>query len=457
MNRVPAKRFVPHTLATLSAALLLAAVSGCGRSSATPESRTTPSSVPEALHVTRPQRQPLQRTIEEPGQIEAYEYTPIFSKIPGYVSEVCVDMDARVKGGDVLARLWVPELADEVREKDALVDKAKAELEQARAALKTAEAHYRTAVALESQAITERKRVQADRERWESEFTRVDALAKSRSIEWRVRDERLSQYKAAAAACEEVEAKIVSARAAREESEAQRLKAKADIEAAQAHLDVAKSQAQQAKTMLAYREVKAPYSGVITRRNVHTGHLRRSASASSGEPLFLMVRRDLVRIFVDVPEPEAPFVRQGTPVRLRIQALNDREFEAVVTRTSWALDPASRTLRTEIEVKNPNDELRPGMYAYAIITAEHANTFTLPAEALLRQDDTFYCWEYRDGKAVQTLVRPGLRMKDRVEVLKKRLPGPSGRWQDFTGSEQVLLGGIAALADGQEVSLAAAN
>ncbi|HEY7155546.1 MAG TPA: hypothetical protein VH575_16405, partial [Gemmataceae bacterium] len=104
MNRVPAKRFVPHTLATLSAALLLATASGCGqRSSATPESRTTPSSAPEALHVTQPQRQLLRRTIEEPGQIEAYEHTPIYSKIPGYVSEVCVDMDARVKRDDVLA------------------------------------------------------------------------------------------------------------------------------------------------------------------------------------------------------------------------------------------------------------------------------------------------------------------------------------------------------------------
>jgi RND family efflux transporter MFP subunit len=259
------------------------------------------------------------------------------------------------------------------------------------------------------------------------------------------------------AACEEVEAKILSAQASHNESKAQRDKAAADIEAAKAHLDVAKAQAKQAKTMLDYKDIKAPYSGVITRRNVHTGHLRRSASASSGEPLFLMVRRDVVRIFVDVPEPEAPFVRQGTPVRLRIQALNDREFEAKVTRTSWALDPASRTLRTEIEVPNPTDELRPGMYAYAIITAEHANTFTLPAEALLRQDDTFYCWEYRDGKAMQTLVRRGMRLKDRVEILKKRLPGPDGRWQDFTGDEQILLGSIAALADGQEVSIAVAQ
>jgi multidrug efflux pump subunit AcrA (membrane-fusion protein) len=169
------------------------------------------------------------------------------------------------------------------------------------------------------------------------------------------------------------------------------------------------------------------------------------------------VRRDRVRIFVDVPEPEAPFVRRGAPVRVRIQALNDREFEATVTRTSWALDPASRTLRTEIEVPNPKDELRPGMYAYAILTAEHADAFTLPAAALLRQDDAYYCWQFLDGKAVQTLVRPGPRIGPRIEVLKKRLPGPKGRWQDFTGGEQILLGDLAALADGQEVSIAAAN
>ncbi len=145
----------------------------------------------------------------------------------------------------------------------------------------------------------------------------------------------------------EIEAKIVSMQAARDESEAQRLKAKADIEAAQAHLRVAESQTRQAKTMLAYADIKAPYAGVITRRNVHTGHLRRAVSAGSGEPLFIVVRSDPLRIFVDVPEPEAPFVHKGTPVRLRIQALNDREFEAKVTRTSWVLDPVSRTLRRD--------------------------------------------------------------------------------------------------------------
>ncbi len=281
----------------------------------------------------------MRRVIEEPGQIEAYEHTPIYSKIPGYVSEVCVDMDARVKKDDVLARLWVPELRDEVREKEALVVQAQAGLEQARAALKAAEAHCRTAETLVDKAISERKRAVADRERWHSEYQRINELVDARSVDLRLRDEARNQFKAAEAACEEIEAKIESARAARDESVAQRHKSEADVEAARAHLRLAETQTQQAKTMLAYADIRAPYTGVITRRNVHTGHLRRSASAGSGEPLFLMVRRDRVRIFVDVPEPEAPFVRQGGPVRLRIQALNDREFEATVTRTSWRWTP----------------------------------------------------------------------------------------------------------------------
>jgi RND family efflux transporter MFP subunit len=445
-------------VSALAVNLLLAAASGCGDSaSATPGTQTARPSAPPALNVTHPERQAIQRTIEEPGQIEAYEQTPIYSKIPGYVSEVCVDMDARVERDQVLARLWVPEMADTVREKQALEAKARAGLEQARTARKVAEAHYRTALALVNQAMSERKRVEADRERWQSEYQRMRELVGTSSIDVRLHDEARNHFKSAVAACEEVETRIKSAEASREESEAQRQKAEADILAAQAHRDVAESQTRQAKTMLAYADIKAPYAGVITRRNVHTGHLRRAVSAGSGEPLFLMARRDRVRIFVDVPEREAPFVRQGAPVRLRIQALNDREFEAAVTRTSWALDATSRTLRAEIEVANPRDELRPGMYAYAILTAAHSEALTLPAKALLRQDDTYYCWQFVDGKAVRTLVRPGLRTEGRVEILKKRLPGPDGRWQDFTGREQVLVGDLAALADGQEVSIAAAN
>ncbi len=457
MNRVRGKTFLPRIVAALSAALLLATALGCGqRSSATPQPPTR-SNVSEALRVTRPERQMVRRTIEEPGQVEAFEHTPVYSKIAGYVSEVCVDMDARVHKGDVLARLWVPELVDAVSEKEALVAKAKAGLEQARTAEKVAKAHSHTAESLVAKAISERKKALADHERWLSEYERIKELVSQQSVDRRLHDEARNQFKAAEAACEEIEAKIEAARAASEESVAQHHKAEADVEAAQAHLRLAETETRQAKTMLGYADIKAPYTGVITRRNVHTGHLRRSVSAGSGEPLFLMVRREVVRIFVDVPEPEAPFVRQGTPVRLRIQALNDREFEATVTRTSWALDPASRTLRTEIEVRNPKDELRPGMYAYAIMTAEHADAYTLPAEALLRQDDTRYCWQFLDGKAVRTLVRPGPRLGTRIEVLKKRLPGPDGRWQDFTGDETILLGDVAALADGQEVSLAAAN
>jgi RND family efflux transporter MFP subunit len=408
------------------------------------------------LKVIRPQRQSVRRTIEEPGQIEAYEHTPIYSKIPGYVSEVCVDMDARVKRDDVLARLWVPELSDEVREKEALVVAAQAGLEQSRTALKAAEAHCRTAETLVAKAISERKRALADRERWHSEYQRINELVDAKSVDLRLRDEARNQFKASEAACEEIEAKIEAARAARDESVAQRQKAEADVEAARANLHLAETRKQEAKTMLDYADIRAPYTGVITRRNVHTGHLRRSVSAGSGEPLFLMVRRDRVRIFVDVPEPEAPFVRQGVPVRLRIQALNDREFEATVTRTSWALDPASRTLRTEIEVPNPKDELRPGMYAYAIITADHPNAFTLPMEALVRQEDTYYCYQVVDGKAVQTLVRPGMRAGARREVLKKRKAEADDEgWRDFTGEEQVLLGNVAALANGQDVTVAA--
>ena len=71
-------------------------------------------------------------------------------------------------------------------------------------------------------------------------------------------------------------------------------------------------------------------------------------------------------------------------------------------RSAWSLDPKSRTLRTEIDLKNPGERLRPGMYAYAVLTVEHADVWTVPAAALVTQGEQAFCYLVEDGKAVRT-------------------------------------------------------
>ena len=154
-------------------------------------------------------------------------------------------------------------------------------------------------------------------------------------------------------------------------------KARADVTAASAGIQVARSDARHTQALRAYASIAAPYDGVITRRNVDVGDL--TQPGSQGPPLFTMARDDLVRIIVSVPEMYATAVNPGNPVLIRLQALAGKEIEGKVARTSWSLDPRTRTLRTEIDIPNPSGTLRPGLYVNAtIIVEEHRDTLTVP-------------------------------------------------------------------------------
>jgi HlyD family secretion protein len=165
---------------------------------------------------------------------------------------------------------------------------------------------------------------------------------------------------------------------------------------------------------------------------------------------------DPVRIFVDVPEADAASVNDGDAARVRVQVLGDRQIRGKVTRNAWALNARTRTLRAEIDLPNADGTLRPGMYAHAAITVERANAWTLPVSAVATQGDQAYCYRVEDGKAVRTPVKVGIRDKDVVEVLKKqtKADGPGDdAWEDLTGDEQIVQGGLGALADGQAVTV----
>ena len=181
-------------------------------------------------------------------------------------------------------------------------------------------------------------------------------------------DEAQNQFRSSDAARDEAAAKIESAKAGVRESEAKLAKAKADVNAAVARLQVAKADYQRMQAVLQYAKITAPYDGVVTQRNVHTGHF--IPGAGSREPLFVVMRTDRVRVFVDVPEKDATSVKNGDRATIRVQALGGQAFDGKVSRSSWALDPRARTLRAEVEVSDPESKLRPGMYANASIIIE---------------------------------------------------------------------------------------
>jgi multidrug resistance efflux pump len=423
------------------------------------------------VKVTRPEKKTVRHRIKQPGyNIEAYQQTPLYAKVAGYVQKVHVDIGDRVKGpaydsggklvreGQVLADLWVPEMEVELKEKEAAVRQAAAQVEQARKALGAAEANMKSAAAEVKQAEAGRLRVGADYAFRKSQYDRLTRLVGRGLTAQENADETRFSFEAGRAAVEETEAKILATRALRDESEAKRDKARADVDVQQERLGVAKAARDNVKTMLLYTKIRAPFDGVVTRRAVDVGHFVQPAasSGSKGEPLFNVDQTDVVRVFVNVPELDAVWVRDGAPAGIRVQSLKGREFKGTVTRASYALNPRARTLRTEIDLPNPGGVLRPGMYVYVTILAERPGVWSLPASAVVTQDGESFCYRVEGGKALRTPVQVGLSGGGLVEVLKKQTrpgkDGAEGTWEDFTGEEEIVRGNVEALKDGQAVT-----
>ena len=138
-------------------------------------------------------------------------------------------------------------------------------------------------------------------------------------------------------------------------------------------------------------------------------------------------RTDVVRIFVDIPEKDANFVQIGTKATVLAKAFRDEQIPGSVTRTSWALNVKSRTLRAEIDLPNPGSQILPGMYAYAKVIIERPGVRALPVAALTYRGDKAFCWRYENGHAVRTEIQTGVSDGEWIEVTNRRVPTSPGR------------------------------
>ncbi len=435
-------RLILHVTLVLIGAL---ATAGCGGTTAAQTSpEETGSRAAESIrNVTagKLQRKTLQRVTVQPGRVQAFEETPLFAKVAGYVEEVGVDIGDRVEAGQVLVRLSVPELRDEVNQREALVAQAEAEIHQAEAAARAAEAGQTTARAAIREAEAGVSRAEADHQRWQSEYARVRQLAESGSVTAKLADETLNQARAAQAARLEAAARVESAQAGLVQSEADVAQARADQRTAEARLRVAQAQLARANTMLGYTEIRAPFEGIVTSRRVDKGHYVQPNGGSN--PLLVIVRAEVVRVFIDVPELEAPLVDAGDAAIITAQADGGRQIEGKVTRTSWILDATNRSLVTEIDLPNEKGLLRPGMYATASILLDHRDdALAIPVAALVRDAGGDFCYCVRDGRAVRTPVALGLRSGGEYEVRG-----------GLKGDELVVLAHAESLRDGEPVQV----
>jgi len=277
-------------------------------------------------------------TLVLPGNIEAVTEAPVLARASGYIKKRYVDIGDRVKTGQLLAEIEAPELGQQVNQAKAALDQSRAALEQANANLN------------QGQAQAQLAKVTADR--WKN-------LQSKGVVSRQENDTYQSQWTAAQASVSALEKAVTAAQS--------------NIGAAQANLS-------RLTELQDYTSVRAPFAGVITVRNVDVGALVSEANTL----LFRIAQTDRLRTYVNVPQSDADSVHVGQIAHLAIQDLAEHQFSGTVTRTANSLDPASRTLLTEVQVANSGGLLLPGMYAQVDLTTPRRNPpLLIPGDTLV--------------------------------------------------------------------------
>jgi len=216
------------------------------------------------------------------------------------------------------------------------------------------------------------------------------------------------------------------------------------VDNARGKLDVAKASLERTETLLGFARITAPFSGVITKRMVDPGAFipaATSGSAAQNAAIVTLTDFNRVRVQVAVPELETSLVATDQPVKMTVDALPARSFEGKITRFSYTLDEATKTMLAEVELPNPKLELRPGMYAIVKIGIERKDDALLvPADALVVERAGAFVFTINDNKAKKTRVQTGFNDGTNVEIV-------SG----VKAEQPVILVGKRVLSDGQAV------
>src|SRR5450432_3994386 len=336
------------------------------------ESKGTSLSLP-AVNVTRVTRSDKESELVLPGNIQAVTEAPVLARASGYIRKRYVDIGDRVKAGQVLAEIEAPELDQQILQARAALDQTNSAVEQAQATL------------LQGRSNENLAKVTAAR--W-------DNLQKRGVVSKQENDTYQAQYTSQQANVQSLEKAVASARS--------------NVGAARANLD----RLIQLKT---YQTVRAPFAGVITVRNVDTGAL----VTESNTLMFRIAQTDFLRAYVNLPQTEADSVRPGQTAILTVPELPGRKFTGKIARTANALDPATRTLLTEVRVANSAGLLMPGMYAQVDMSVPRTHPpLLIPGDTLVvRSDGPQVAVVGPDGTVHFTLIELGRDYGDRLEVL----------------------------------------
>lgn len=348
-------------------------------------------------------RGPIRSFITLSGEFRPYQEVDVHAKVAGYIRRIYVDVGDKVKEGQILAILEVPELNAQVTAAKAAVRRSQDGIQRAEKDLHRAESAYTA----DHAAYTRLKQASQERPGLIAEQELDDSLARD----------------------QEAEAQVGSTSAALAEAKSQLLVAKADQERYLA--------------FEAYSHITAPFSGVVTKRYADTGALINAGTASDTQsmPVVRLAEWSRQRLVLPVPESDVPGVHLGQMIDVVVPSLG-RTFRGTVARFADALNVETRTMHTEIDVENLDDKLVAGMYAETtLVLHQKDDAVTVPVEGVQRNGSNGTAFVVNPAGVVeQRSVTLGVDSGKRVEVL-------SG----VSAGEQIVVGNLNALQPGQRV------
>ncbi|WP_035348766.1 efflux RND transporter periplasmic adaptor subunit [Edaphobacter aggregans] len=266
--------------------------------------------------------------IELPATVQAFDQTPIYARTSGYVTARYVDIGDRVRRGQLLAEIDDPQTAQALMQARATVLQQKAQLQQM----------------LANAALSK-----VTNERWQG-------LVKEGVVSQQDADQRLAQADADTA----------------------------NVEAAKANIAAGEANVRSLTEQASFSHVVAPFDGVILSRGIDRGSLISSGSQTGVTEMFTIGQADRVRVFANVPQASAVGLTNGHVAQVTFRELPGKVYTGVVARTSQSIDPSTRTLLVEVDLKN-DGRILPGMYATAIfdLPPGGAAPVLLPANALV--------------------------------------------------------------------------
>ncbi|MGD1097925.1 MAG: efflux RND transporter periplasmic adaptor subunit [Bryobacteraceae bacterium] len=382
---------------------LALALASCAKTEAGGEKTANAPEAAPVVPVVKASRTDLVNNLALTAEFEPFQQIDVMAKVAGYIQSIKVDIGDRVREGQLLATLEIPEMQDDLAKSAASIEQANDEIATASDELHRAEVAHDLA---------------------HLSYTRIaDVLKKEPGL--------VPQQE------------VDEARSRDLIAEAQISTAKSALRTAQQRVRVVTADQTRFQTLNKYMTITAPFDGVVTKRYANAGSMIQAGTASQTQamPIVQLSQNNLLRLILPVPESAVSRVRVGETVDVHVSTLG-RTFPGRVARFADKIQPSTRTMDTEVDVPNPTLTLIPGMYAEVNLQIEgRRDVLSVPLDSVDRSQSSSRVYTVTPSGGIHIVpVALGLENDQRVEVQSGLKEG-----------EVVVVGRLAGLREGQQV------